>query len=112
MSAIIKLTVPNTILVGFRIIKKAECIERPRIGRIESTVVGLATLSLPLHTTRRHRTTAVSKYRAIPSTRGYGLLVLLPKPQGHYPYAKQCPNGWMKVVPSLEPPDEEDHKYD
>ncbi len=21
-------------------------------------------------------------------------------PQGYYPYIKQCPNGWMKVVPS------------
>lgn len=24
-------------------------------------------------------------------------------PQGYYPYVKQCPNGWMKVVPT--PPD-------
>jgi hypothetical protein len=25
-------------------------------------------------------------------------------PQGYYPYVKQCPNGWMKVVPSPPPP--------
>lgn len=24
-------------------------------------------------------------------------------PQGYYPYVKQCPNGWMKVVPSPPP---------
>jgi hypothetical protein len=24
-------------------------------------------------------------------------------PQGYYPYVKQCPNGWMKVVPSSPP---------
>ena len=23
-----------------------------------------------------------------------------PNPQGYYPYVQQCPNGWMKVVPS------------
>lgn len=29
-------------------------------------------------------------------------------PQGYYPYVKQCPNGWMKVVPTPpeEPPSE------
>ena len=27
-------------------------------------------------------------------------------PQGYYPYVKQCPNGWMKVVPSTAPPTE------
>ena len=26
-------------------------------------------------------------------------------PQGYYPYVKQCPNGWMKVVPSPNPAD-------
>jgi hypothetical protein len=26
-------------------------------------------------------------------------------PQGYYPYVKQCPGGWMKVVPSPVPPD-------
>jgi hypothetical protein len=25
-------------------------------------------------------------------------------PQGYYPYVKQCPNGWMKVVPPDNPP--------
>jgi hypothetical protein len=25
-------------------------------------------------------------------------------PQGYYPYIKQCPNGWMKVVPPTTPP--------
>lgn len=24
-------------------------------------------------------------------------------PQGYYPYVKECPNGWMKVVPSPVP---------
>ncbi|HEX9078316.1 MAG TPA: hypothetical protein VF795_01930 [Desulfuromonadaceae bacterium] len=27
-----------------------------------------------------------------------------PNPKGYYPYVKQCPNGWMKVVPSPPPP--------
>jgi hypothetical protein len=26
------------------------------------------------------------------------------KPQGYYPYIRQCPNGWMKVVPPVSPP--------
>ena len=25
------------------------------------------------------------------------------EPTGYYPYVKQCPNGWMKVVPSPPP---------
>jgi len=25
-------------------------------------------------------------------------------PQGYYPYVKQCPNGWMKVVPTPPAP--------
>jgi hypothetical protein len=25
-------------------------------------------------------------------------------PQGYYPYVKQCPKGWMKVVPPTTPP--------
>ena len=25
-------------------------------------------------------------------------------PQGYYPYVRQCPSGWMKVVPSPPPP--------
>jgi hypothetical protein len=29
-------------------------------------------------------------------------------PQGYYPYVKQCPNGWMKVVPSPTQPDGEE----
>ena len=28
-----------------------------------------------------------------------------PNPQGYYPYVKQCPKGWMKVVPSPVPQD-------
>ena len=28
------------------------------------------------------------------------------KPQGYYPYVKNCPSGWLKVVPSA-PPDRE-----
>lgn len=27
------------------------------------------------------------------------------KPQGYYPYVKNCPGGWMKVVPPSAPPD-------
>ena len=26
------------------------------------------------------------------------------EPQGYYPYVRQCPNGWMKVVPSPPTP--------
>lgn len=26
-------------------------------------------------------------------------------PQGYYPYVKQCPSGWLKVIPSVVPPD-------
>jgi hypothetical protein len=26
------------------------------------------------------------------------------EPKGYYPYVKQCPSGWMKVVPSPPPP--------
>lgn len=26
-------------------------------------------------------------------------------PQGYYPYVKQCPNGWMKVVPTPPGPE-------
>ncbi len=29
-------------------------------------------------------------------------------PQGYYPYVKQCPNGWTRVVPSPAPPDREE----
>lgn len=29
-----------------------------------------------------------------------------PNPEGYYPYVKQCPKGWMKVIPS-PPPGEE-----
>ncbi len=29
------------------------------------------------------------------------------KPEGYYPYVKRCPNGWLRVVPSNEPPDVE-----
>ena len=25
-------------------------------------------------------------------------------PQGYYPYVKKCPDGWMKVVPEVSPP--------
>ncbi len=27
-----------------------------------------------------------------------------PEPQGYYPYVKQCPKGWMRVVPPANPP--------
>ena len=27
-----------------------------------------------------------------------------PEPQGYYPYVKACPKGWMRVVPSANPP--------
>jgi hypothetical protein len=30
--------------------------------------------------------------------------------KGYYPYMKKCPKGWMKVVPSPEPPDGEELK--
>ena len=29
-------------------------------------------------------------------------------PKGYYPYVKRCPSGWMKVVPSVVPPDEKE----
>ena len=29
------------------------------------------------------------------------------KPQGYYPYVKRCSSGWLKVVPSSAPPDQE-----
>lgn len=25
-------------------------------------------------------------------------------PQGYYPYVKKCPDGWMRVVPEVNPP--------
>jgi len=27
-------------------------------------------------------------------------------PQGYYPYVRNCPGGWMKVVPDVKPPQE------
>lgn len=30
------------------------------------------------------------------------------EPEGYYPYIKNCPGGWMKVVPPPEAPEEED----
>jgi hypothetical protein len=30
-----------------------------------------------------------------------------PDPEGYYPYVKQCPKGWLKVVPSTPPGEEE-----
>jgi hypothetical protein len=30
-----------------------------------------------------------------------------PNPQGYYPYIKNCPNGWMKVIADAEPSDPE-----
>ena len=27
-------------------------------------------------------------------------------PQGYYPYVKNCPGGWMKVVPNVTPPNQ------
>ena len=30
------------------------------------------------------------------------------KPEGYYPYVKQCPGGWMKVVPKPPTADEEE----
>lgn len=29
-------------------------------------------------------------------------------PKGYYPYVKKCPNGWMRVVPSPAPTDDEE----
>jgi hypothetical protein len=29
-------------------------------------------------------------------------------PQGYYPYVKKCPKGWLRVVPSQPPADEEE----
>lgn len=26
------------------------------------------------------------------------------EPQGYYPYVKECPSGWMKVIPTPPPP--------
>jgi hypothetical protein len=31
-----------------------------------------------------------------------------PDAKGYYPYVKKCPKGWLKVVPSPEPPDGEE----
>ena len=28
-------------------------------------------------------------------------------PQGYYPYIQSCPNGWMKVVPDMNPPNQQ-----
>lgn len=30
------------------------------------------------------------------------------EPKGYYPYVARCPSGWMKVVPSPPPTDQED----
>lgn len=30
------------------------------------------------------------------------------EPQGYYPYVKECPSGWMKVVPTPPAPDKEE----
>jgi len=30
------------------------------------------------------------------------------KPQGYYPTVKRCPDGWMKVVPPAQAPEEEE----
>lgn len=30
------------------------------------------------------------------------------EPEGYYPYVKKCPKGWMKVVPSQPPGEEEE----
>jgi len=30
------------------------------------------------------------------------------EPQGYYPYVKECPSGWMKVVPTPPAPDLEE----
>jgi hypothetical protein len=27
------------------------------------------------------------------------------KPEGYYPYVNRCPSGWLRVIPSDEPPD-------
>jgi hypothetical protein len=35
---------------------------------------------------------------------GTGYWYYCQNPQGYYPYVKECPNGWMKVVPSPPPP--------
>jgi hypothetical protein len=37
-----------------------------------------------------------------PATTGYWYFCQ--NPEGYYPYVKQCPDGWMKVVPSPPPP--------
>lgn len=37
-----------------------------------------------------------------PPTAGYWYFCQ--NPEGYYPYVKQCPDGWMKVVPSPPPP--------
>lgn len=37
-----------------------------------------------------------------------GYWYFCPDPQGYYPYVKKCPKGWLKVVPSGNPPDGEE----
>lgn len=43
-----------------------------------------------------------------PSLRDEDYWYYCPDPQGYYPEVKKCPKGWLKVVPSPEPPDEEE----
>ena len=31
-------------------------------------------------------------------------------PKGYYPYVKRCPKGWLKVIPTPAPKDEEDEE--
>lgn len=31
-------------------------------------------------------------------------------PEGYYPYVERCPSGWMRVVPDMTPPDEQDEE--
>jgi hypothetical protein len=43
-----------------------------------------------------------------PAEPSYNYWYYCQDPEGYYPYVKRCPDGWMKVVPSTTPQDEED----
>jgi hypothetical protein len=40
-----------------------------------------------------------------PQTEAPSYWYYCPEPQGYYPYVKQCPKGWLKVVPSPPAPE-------
>jgi hypothetical protein len=41
----------------------------------------------------------------IPEVREQSYWYFCPDSRNYYPYVKQCPKGWLKVVPPTAPPD-------